>query len=78
MATAKTKTRINLSAPKPMLAALRRLAHRDDVPLAAKTLELVKQALELEEDFMLGEIAKTREAKTKKWVSHKEAWRLTK
>ncbi|MFH1170809.1 MAG: hypothetical protein V1704_04590 [Candidatus Vogelbacteria bacterium] len=72
------KTRINISAPKPVLTALRSLARRDDMPVAAKTLELVKYALEMEEDFMLGEIAKDREARTTKWVSHKDAWRATK
>ena len=73
-----TKTRINISAPKPVLTALRSLARRDDVPLAAKTLELVKRALEMEEDFMLGEIARSRELATTKWFSHKNAWRPTK
>lgn len=73
-----TKTRINISAPKPVLTALRSLARRDDMPVAAKTLELVKHALEMEEDFMLGEIAKDRELRTTKWISHKDAWRLTK
>ncbi|MEK7552983.1 MAG: hypothetical protein AAB505_02675 [Patescibacteria group bacterium] len=43
-----------------------------------KTLELVKLALELEEDFILGEIAKEREIKTTKWLSHQTAWRRTK
>ncbi|MEK7621790.1 MAG: hypothetical protein AAB415_01290 [Patescibacteria group bacterium] len=70
-----TKTRINISAPKPVLAALRSLALRDDMPVAAKTLELVKYALEMEEDFMLGEIAMSRESKTARWISHKDAWR---
>lgn len=72
------KTRINISTPKPVLKALRSLARRDDVPLAAKTLELVKLALEMEEDFALGEIAKSREVGTAKWLSHQQAWRATK
>lgn len=72
------KTRINISAPKPVLIALRSLARRDDMPVAAKTLELVKYALEMEEDFMLGEIAKDRESRTTKWINHKDAWRSTK
>lgn len=75
---ATTKTRINISAPKPVLLALKSLARRDDVPVATKTLELVKFALELEEDFMLGEIAKKREVETSKWLNHLDAWKLTK
>ena len=35
-------------------------------------------ALEIEEDFMLSEIAKRREGVTVKWLSHKDAWRTTK
>ncbi len=73
-----TKTRINISAPKPMVTALKSLARRDDMPLAAKTLELVKYALEMEEDFMLGEIAINRESRTKRWIGHQNAWRPTK
>ncbi len=37
-----------------------------------------KNTLEIEEDFMLSEIAKRREAETVKWLSHKDAWRATK
>ena len=50
------KTRINISAPKPVLTALRSLARRDDMPVAAKTLELVKYALEMEEDGESGQL----------------------
>lgn len=61
-----------------MTLALKSLARRDDVPVATKTLELIKLALEMEEDFALGEIAKRRVAETKKWVSHQKAWSATK
>ena len=70
-----TKTRINISAPRPVLAALKSLARRDDVPVATKTLELVKQAIEMEEDFVCGEIAKKRAVGTRQWISHRDFWR---
>ena len=73
-----TKTRINISAPQPVLRALRNLAKRDDVPLATKTLELLKQALSIEEDYAFGLLALLRERETGKWISHKKAWGLTK
>jgi hypothetical protein len=76
--TTKLKNRINISAPQPVRVALERLARRDDVPVATKTLELVKRALEQEEDFALAEIAKKREEMTTKWLGHKSAWRRTK
>ncbi len=72
------KNRINISAPKPVFQALKSLARRDDVPVATKTLELLKIALEIEEDFVWGEIAKRREAATTKWLSHDEVWGRTK
>ena len=73
-----TKTRINICAPKPILNAVRVLARRDDVPVATKTLELVKQALLMEEDYAYGELALLREKATKKWISHGDAWKVTK
>jgi len=75
---ATTKTRINISLSKPLIKTLRDLAKRDDVPVATKTSELVKWALEMEEDFMLGEIAKRREKVTRQWISHEKAWPSTK
>ncbi len=51
------------------------------IPMATiktKTKINKHHALEIEEDFMLSEIAKTREAKTVKWISHQNAWRGTK
>jgi len=73
-----TKTRINISAPRPILNALKKLARRDDVPVATKTLELVKRALLAEEDYIYGELAILREKSTKKWIGHNDAWKATK
>ena len=67
-----------MSTPLPVLTSLKRLARRDDVPVATKALELVTRALEMEEDFAIGEIAKRREMVTKKWIEHREAWQITK
>lgn len=77
MSMSTIKNRINISASKPIFNALKQLARRDDVPVATKTLELVRFALESEEDFALGEIARGRDTETTKWVSHEVAWKIS-
>ena len=48
------------------------------VVMKTKTKINKHHTLEIEEDFMLSEIAKRREAETAKWLSHKDAWRTMK
>ena len=63
------KTRINISIPKNLNQLLTTLAKRDDVPVATKALELIKTALEIEEDAMLSKVANQRINSVKKWYS---------
>ena len=70
-----SKTRINISAPKPIHQALMDLAKRDDMPIATKTLELLKFALSQEDDYVFGDVAMLRNRQTKKWISHEDAWK---
>jgi predicted DNA-binding protein len=75
MATA--KTRINISVSKRMREDLRALAKRDQKPLAGKVVDLVEQALELEEDLFLSRIAEERLKNHRgRWVPFEEAWRM--
>lgn len=67
--------RINLSVPHRMDVALQTLAKRDRTSLAAKTLHLLQQALELEEDVALMRIAEGRDGKKTTYLSHKTAWK---
>ena len=69
------KQRINLTVPRDVGQALERLAHRDDISVSSKTLDLVRRALELEEDIVLQEVAEKRDRKGVRFVSHKSAWR---
>ena len=70
------KPRINITADKDVERSLVAAAKRDGVPMAAKAAELLRLALELEEDLALGQIAEERlRSKNIKWVSHKAAWR---
>lgn len=69
-----TKTRINVSLSSDVERALTLLAKRDQVPEATKAAELLRTALEIDEDVVLDIIASTRNKKGAKFVSHKSAW----
>ncbi|KKW35765.1 hypothetical protein A2852_00515 [Candidatus Adlerbacteria bacterium RIFCSPHIGHO2_01_FULL_54_23] len=66
MATA--KTRINISVKKDTERMLKALAKRDQKPLASKVVDLVEEALELEEDRMLSAIADERLKGKVRWI----------
>ena len=75
MATA--KTRINISVSNRLRDDLRVLAKRDQKPVASKVVDLVEQALELEEDLFLSKVAEERLKNHKgRWIPHDEAWRM--
>lgn len=68
------KQRINLSVTADMSQVLEKLAVRDQTSVAAKTLELVRVALEIEEDAAFVTLLKKREKSKDKFVSHDDAW----
>lgn len=72
---ATNKHRINLSVPRDIDQALQRLAVRRDLSVATTALDLIKQALELDEDTVLQRVASTRDRKGATYVSHRDAWR---
>ncbi len=72
---ATTKKRINVSLSKDVEQAITLLAKRDQVPEATKAAELLRVALEIDEDVKLDEIAGERDKKKVKFVSHNLAWR---
>ena len=69
-----TKTRINISIPYDVKRALTRLAKRDEMPEATKAAELLMRALEIEEDEVWDMIARSRDRKGARFVSHQKAW----
>ncbi len=69
-----TKKRINISIPKSLDYALGRLSKRDQIPQATKAAELLRLAVEIEEDRVWDEIASGRDAKKAKFISHKNTW----
>ena len=68
--------RINVVLEKPLYNAIERLATKEGVTLSTKVRDLIKEALEIEEDVALSEFAEIRERSlTKsKLLKHNEVW----
>jgi hypothetical protein len=68
--------RVNVVLEKPLFANVERLAKRDGVSLSLKVRDLVKEALEIEEDIALAQFAESRDKtfSRKKSLKHDEVW----
>jgi len=68
--------RINVVLEEPLYATIKRLAKRDKVSLSLKVRDLVKEALEVEEDIALSIFAEEREKTFRKATAlkHHEVW----
>lgn len=53
---------------------LSRIAKRDNIPQATKAVYLLGIALEIEEDMVLDKIARGRDTKDARFLTHKKAW----
>jgi len=69
------KTRINLTVPKDIDKAINMLAKRDQRSVSATALELIRCALEIEEDRIWAMLASKRDTKDARFVSHEDAWK---
>ncbi len=68
--------RVNVVLEKPLYNRVRRLAVKEDVSVSLKIRDLVRQALEAEEDSALAEFVEERE-KTftrSRGVPHRQTW----
>lgn len=72
---ATTKNRLNISLSKELDEALSEISKRDKMPRATKAAELLRLALEIEEDKVWGMIAEERMKYKGKLISHKDAWK---
>lgn len=70
-----TKTRINISLSDSVKEALEKLARRDRMPQATKATRLLEAALEMEEDQVWDILAKERESKKSRFISHDRVWK---
>lgn len=68
--------RVNVVLEKPLFRTVEELARRDGTSLSLKVRDLVKEALEIEEDVALGRLAESREKTFRKSsaLKHNEVW----
>ena len=68
--------RINVVLEEPLYATIEKLAKRDGVSLSLKVRDLVKEALELQEDMALSAFAEERDNTFSKTTAlkHDEVW----
>ncbi|TKB71132.1 MAG: hypothetical protein E8D45_12125 [Nitrospira sp.] len=68
--------RVNVVLEEPMYDSIRRLAKRDKVSLSLKVRDLVKEALEMEEDRGLTALGEERERTydASKALTHDQVW----
>ena len=68
------KKRINISVPKSLEDILNKMSNEEGVPVATKALELLKIAVELEEDAYFEKITLDRGSKDSKYIPHDKIW----
>ncbi|MBF0327715.1 MAG: toxin-antitoxin system, antitoxin component [Nitrospirae bacterium] len=68
--------RINVMLERPLYDAIERIAVRDEISLSLKVRDLVREALEIEEDIALAHLAETREKSLNRQavLKHVEVW----
>lgn len=68
--------RVNVVLEKPLYERVRRLAAKEEISLSLKVRDLVKDALEAQEDIALAEVAEEREKtfRRSRGLSHKQIW----
>lgn len=57
-----------------MESSLRSAAKRDKMSVSSKAVELIRLALEIEEDRYFAKIAEERDVKGVKYISHDDFW----
>lgn len=71
---ATNKRRLNICLPDDVDEALKTLAERDNVSQASRAVQLIKVALEIEEDELWNDLALERDTKGAEYLSHKQIW----
>jgi len=68
--------RVNVVLEKPLYDSVRRLAEKENISLSLKIRDLVREALEAEEDAALAQFAEAREKsfKRSRALTHKQVW----
>ncbi len=68
--------RVNVVLERPLYESICRLAEKEQISLSLKIRDLVREALEAEEDAALARFAEKREKsfKRSRALSHKQVW----
>ena len=71
-----TKPRINIILEEPLYKTVEELAERDGISLSLKARDLIRDALEIQEDVALASFAEEREKtfRKPKALKHEEVW----
>lgn len=69
------KKRIVISLPADIEPVLVKLAERDDVPQATKAVQLLKLAIQIDEDEVFDSVAKSRDTAKARFVKHENVWK---
>jgi len=69
------KKRLNITLSPDIEEAVKRLAERDKLSRAGKAVELLRIALEIEEDRFWDKLANSRDRRGARFISHKKAWK---
>ena len=70
-----TKHRISITPDEELFDALEALSKKRGRALSSVSLELIKRAMEFEEDFHFSKVADERLAKKEQRIPHSRAWR---
>lgn len=74
-----TQPRLNVVLERPLMEAVRRIAERDGVSMSAKARDLIREAVEIEEDAALEILVSARirkGGKARPWSEVKKRLRL--
>lgn len=68
--------RVNVVLEKPLYESVRQLAKKEQISLSLKIRDLVREALEAQEDAALAQFAEEREKTFRRShaLTHKQAW----
>lgn len=71
---ATNKKRINVTLDSDLEFLLETLASRDQMSQSSKAVQLIKMAIELDEDEVLNQLAEKRDKKGAKFTDHNKSW----
>jgi hypothetical protein len=70
-----TNPRVNITLDDEHLKMISKFAGSQRISVSAAAKQLILEALQFKEDFYFSEMAENVEKRTKKWISHSDAWK---